>query len=48
MIPVDEARARILSGLRPTPAETVALAEAWNRVAAAPVRARLKIGRAHV
>ncbi len=41
MITVDEARARILSGLRPTPAEIVALAQAWNRVTAEPVRARL-------
>ena len=41
MISVDEARARILAGLRPTPAEIVALAEAWNRVTAAPVIARL-------
>jgi len=41
MISVDEARNRILSGLRPTPAEVVALADAWNRVAAAPVTARL-------
>ena len=41
MISVDEARARILADLRPTPAEIVALAEAWNRVTAAPVIARL-------
>ena len=41
MISVDEARDRILSGLRPTPAEVVALANAWNRVTAAPVEARL-------
>ena len=41
MISVDEARARILADLRPTPAEIVALAEAWNRVTAAPVVARL-------
>ena len=41
MITVDEARARILSGLRPTPAEIVALAQGWNRVTAEPVRARL-------
>ncbi|MGE0223082.1 MAG: gephyrin-like molybdotransferase Glp [Acetobacteraceae bacterium] len=41
MISVDEARDRILAGLRPTPAEVVALASAWNRVTAAPVVARL-------
>ena len=41
MIGVDEARDRILSGLRPTPAEVVALSDAWNRVTAAPVIARL-------
>ena len=41
MISVDEARARILADLRPTPAEIVALAEAWSRVTAAPVVARL-------
>lgn len=41
MIPVDEARARILAALKPTAAEIVALAEAWNRVTAAPIRARL-------
>ena len=41
MISVAEARARILDGLRPTAAETVALAEAWGRVTAVPVVARL-------
>jgi len=41
MISVDEARTRILADLRPTPAEVVALANAWNRVTAAPVVARL-------
>jgi molybdopterin molybdotransferase len=41
MISVDEARTRILADLRPTPAEIVALAEAWNRVTAAPIVARL-------
>ncbi len=41
MIPVSEARTRILSALHPTPAEIVPLAEAWNRVTAAPVHARL-------
>ena len=34
MLSVEEARARILAGLRPTPAEIVALAEAWGRVLA--------------
>ncbi|MBV8617117.1 MAG: molybdopterin molybdotransferase MoeA [Acetobacteraceae bacterium] len=41
MISVEEARARILADLRPLPAEVVALAEAWGRVSAAPVIARL-------
>ena len=41
MISVEEARARILSGLRPTGAEIVPLAEAWGRVSAAAVTARL-------
>lgn len=41
MISVDEARARILTPLRPTPAEIVALPEAWGRVLAVPVIARL-------
>nr|WP_294529559.1 gephyrin-like molybdotransferase Glp [uncultured Rhodopila sp.] len=41
MISVDEARQTILDALRPTPPEVVALAEAWNRVTATPVRARL-------
>lgn len=41
MISVEEARARILAGLRPTAAEVVALAEAWGRVTAAPVHARV-------
>src|SRR6202012_2718891 len=41
MISVEEARARILAPLRPTPSEIVALADAWNRVTAAPVIARL-------
>ena len=41
MISVDQARDRILAGLVPTPAEVVALANAWNRVTAAPVHARL-------
>ncbi|HVY14570.1 MAG TPA: gephyrin-like molybdotransferase Glp [Rhodopila sp.] len=41
MISVDEARERILQVLHPLPAEIVALADAWQRVAAAPVIARL-------
>jgi molybdopterin molybdotransferase len=41
VISVEEARARILAGLKPTPAEIVPLADAWTRVAAAPVLARL-------
>lgn len=41
MIPVEEARARILAGIAATPSEVVALAVAWGRVSAAPVTARL-------
>jgi molybdopterin molybdotransferase len=41
MISVEEARERILAGLRPTTGEVVALANAWGRVTAAPVNARL-------
>jgi len=41
MIPLEEARDRILAALGPTPAETVALATAWGRVLARPVTARL-------
>jgi molybdopterin molybdotransferase len=41
MIAVEEARTRILAGLHPMPAEIVALANAWNRVTAEPVIARL-------
>ena len=41
MISVDEARERILADLHPTPAEIVALADAWGRVTAVPVMARL-------
>jgi molybdopterin molybdotransferase len=41
MISVEEARARIVAPLRPTPAETVGLAEGWGRVLAAPAIARL-------
>jgi molybdopterin molybdotransferase len=41
MISVEEARERILADLRPTPAEIVALANAWGRVTEAAVIARL-------
>ena len=41
MIPVEEARGRILQALAPTPAETVPLASAGGRVLARPVHARL-------
>jgi molybdopterin molybdotransferase len=41
MISVEEARERILAALHPTPAEIVALANAWGRVTAEPVVARL-------
>ncbi|MDE2514535.1 MAG: molybdopterin molybdotransferase MoeA [Rhodospirillales bacterium] len=41
MISIEEARTRLLAALHPTPAETLGLAEAWNRVTAAPVAARL-------
>jgi molybdopterin molybdotransferase len=41
MLSVDEARDRILGALRPVGAETLALSEAWGRVLAVPVRARL-------
>jgi molybdopterin molybdotransferase len=41
MISVEEARERIVADLSPTAAEIVALANAWGRVTAAPVIARL-------
>jgi molybdopterin molybdotransferase len=41
MISVDEARERILGVMRPTRPEVVGLADAWNRVTAAEVVARL-------
>jgi molybdopterin molybdotransferase len=41
MIPVEEARTRILAGIAPTTAEVVPLAEAWGRVLARPVLSRL-------
>jgi molybdopterin molybdotransferase len=41
MISVEEARERILDSLHPTPGEVVALPDAWGRVTATPVIARL-------
>lgn len=41
MIPLEQARTRILGALTPLPAETVSLAEAFSRVLARPVVARL-------
>ena len=41
MLSVEDARGRILSGLRPTTPESVALDAAWGRVTARPVMARL-------
>ena len=41
MISVEEARERILAALHPTPGEVVALPDAWGRVTATPVIARL-------
>ena len=41
MLSVEEAKARILSALKPTGTEIVGLADAWGRVLAAPVEARL-------
>jgi molybdopterin molybdotransferase len=41
MISVEEARERILASLHPTPGEVVALPDAWGRVTATPVIARL-------
>lgn len=41
MLPVEEARARIVALVRPTGPEIVPLAEAWGRVTAAPIVARL-------
>ncbi len=41
MISVEQARDRILAALQPTPAEVVALANAWHRVTAEPITARL-------
>ena len=41
MLSVEEARARVLAPLQPLPAEVVAVADAWGRVLAEPVRARL-------
>ena len=41
MLPVAEARARVLAPLRATPAEVVALSDAWGRVTAVALTARL-------
>lgn len=41
MISVEQARERILQQLQPVSAEVVALAEAWRRVTAEPLKARL-------
>jgi len=41
MLSVDEARTRIVAPLRSTAAEIVALSEAWGRVLASPILARL-------
>ncbi len=41
MLSVEEARRRVLDGLRPLPAEIVPLPDAWGRVAAVPLHARL-------
>ena len=41
MISVEAARDRVLAGLRPTPAELVALPDAWGGVTATQVIARL-------
>lgn len=41
MIGIEEARARILAALTPTGPEMVALPQAWGRVTAAPVLARV-------
>jgi molybdopterin molybdotransferase len=41
MISVEEARSRILQALQPLAPEIVALSDAWRRVLAAPVTARL-------
>jgi molybdopterin molybdotransferase len=41
MISVEDARAHVLAGLAPTGAEIVALADAWGRVTAYDIKARL-------
>src|ERR1700761_743265 len=41
MISVEEARGRILDAVRPTRAEVVALPDAWSRVTAEGILARL-------
>jgi molybdopterin molybdotransferase len=40
LMPVEEARARILSGVKPLAAEPVPLAKALGRVLAKPLRAK--------
>ncbi|MBB5750959.1 molybdopterin-binding protein [Prosthecomicrobium pneumaticum] len=40
LLPVEEALARVLDGIAPTPAEDVPIAEAFRRVLAAPLAAR--------
>ena len=40
LVPVEEALSRILKGVKCTPAEDVALADALGRVLAQPVKAR--------
>ena len=39
LLPVEEARSRILRGVKPLPAESVTLEEAQGRILARPVRA---------
>ncbi|TDH64227.1 molybdopterin molybdotransferase MoeA [Dankookia rubra] len=41
MISVEEARSRILASLSATPAETLPLADGWNRILARPVLSRV-------
>ncbi len=48
MISVEEARARILAGLKPVPPEMIGLAQAYGRVLAKPVLARLSVPPADV
>jgi molybdopterin molybdotransferase len=41
MLSIEDARARLLDGMHPVPAEVVPVADAWGRITAAPVVARL-------